>query len=542
MNVFLNHASFSMASNRPSAQAQINLEVTVVAGFGLQNEQWFGKKGAYVLVQYGSTQYRTRTCKDGSINPVFSHDKFEFKPIEGPDHNLRVTVLNSNTNNPIGKGKVDLQYVFSSGYHECTCLLTNDKTSAGEIRLILRYQNTQLEQAKLDLENMKVKLAGKDEEMTALRDELNACSRSARLEQAATQRARTSESALKKTQSELMRMRSELYTFRQAAMQKPAATAKDMILESTSNKMQAMMAAKEAQVITLTSALDACREVAQQEKAVVNKMLADSELALKQIQTAQIEELAALKKELEAASLRVINYELAQKKLQADLANKDIELTAMGAKLEFSDRNTKMEEMATELALKEMRADNASKVAEMTALREELSAGGDQVFKQNRMLKKMQSELKVKDHELISLRAQFKIYSKTSQSQSQLEQELKKMQSELTAKDRELHTLNKLFDDCHRAAEQDHKSALNKQKQLNVKLGSVMCVIINIFYFYKSTLEDKGSSEELKAAINEMIEILTNTLDINDECIYQFVTSSDEDDIVRALRSILEWI
>ncbi|CAM8977272.1 unnamed protein product [Rhodiola kirilowii] len=112
-----------MASNGCSIQDQI-LEVTgmethqfssaatsnfrlcrfnaVVSGTGLKDTERYGKQDPYVVVKYGSTEYRTRTCKDGGKNPVFYPDKFQFKLIEGI-RELRVTALNSN--NLIGKRK-----------------------------------------------------------------------------------------------------------------------------------------------------------------------------------------------------------------------------------------------------------------------------------------------------------------------------------------------------------------------------------------------------------------------------------------------------
>uniref|UniRef100_A0A7N0T3T7 C2 domain-containing protein n=1 Tax=Kalanchoe fedtschenkoi TaxID=63787 RepID=A0A7N0T3T7_KALFE len=150
MDVFLNHSSFSSSSsfNAPSncrsIQGQI-LEVTVVAGNRLTNTERFTKQDPYVYVEYGSTKKRTRTCKDGGVNPVF-HDKFQFELIEGL-HKLTVRVLNRNrftAHQFIGSGTVYLDEVLAKGCQEYSCnLLREDNRSAGEITLILRYPNAQ---------------------------------------------------------------------------------------------------------------------------------------------------------------------------------------------------------------------------------------------------------------------------------------------------------------------------------------------------------------------------------------------------------------
>uniref|UniRef100_A0A7N0T393 C2 domain-containing protein n=1 Tax=Kalanchoe fedtschenkoi TaxID=63787 RepID=A0A7N0T393_KALFE len=137
-----------MVSRCDSIQDQI-LEVTVVEGSRLKDTEWFSRQDPHVFVKYGGTEFRTRTCTDGGRNPVF-RDKFKFKLFDGL-REIEISVFNSNTftsNDFIGSGKVYLEEVLTSGYQECFCQLTNNRKSAGEIRLILRYPNASLPEAK----------------------------------------------------------------------------------------------------------------------------------------------------------------------------------------------------------------------------------------------------------------------------------------------------------------------------------------------------------------------------------------------------------
>ncbi|KAM7251745.1 hypothetical protein ACFE04_023628 [Oxalis oulophora] len=120
------------------------LEVTVVGCNKLKDTEWISRQDPYVCLEYASTKHRTRTCTDGGRNPTFQ-DKFVFSMIEGL-RELQVTVWNSNTlkfDDFIGSGKIQLNKVLSQGYDDSTWTLqTKSGKSAGEVRLIMHYQNS----------------------------------------------------------------------------------------------------------------------------------------------------------------------------------------------------------------------------------------------------------------------------------------------------------------------------------------------------------------------------------------------------------------
>ncbi|WOH13908.1 hypothetical protein DCAR_0933421 [Daucus carota subsp. sativus] len=119
------------------------LEVTVVGCTKLKDTEWISRQDPYVCLEYASSKFRTRTCKDGGKNPTFQ-EKFVFTLIEGL-RELSVVVWNSNTityDELIGSTKVQLQKVLSQGYDDSPWTL-NTKTGryAGEVRLIMHYAN-----------------------------------------------------------------------------------------------------------------------------------------------------------------------------------------------------------------------------------------------------------------------------------------------------------------------------------------------------------------------------------------------------------------
>ncbi|GAV84806.1 C2 domain-containing protein [Cephalotus follicularis] len=120
------------------------LEVTVVGCNKLKDTEWFSRQDPYVIVEYGSTKHRTRTCTDGGKNPTFQ-DKFTLSLIEGL-RELNLAVWNSNSltlDDFIGGGKVPLQKVLSQGYDDSTWpLQTKTGRYAGEVRLIMHYSST----------------------------------------------------------------------------------------------------------------------------------------------------------------------------------------------------------------------------------------------------------------------------------------------------------------------------------------------------------------------------------------------------------------
>ncbi|KAF8377588.1 hypothetical protein HHK36_030970 [Tetracentron sinense] len=119
------------------------LEITVVGCNKLKDTEWISRQDPYVTLEYGSTNFRTRTCTDGGKNPTFQ-EKFVFTLIEGL-RELKILVWNSNTityDDYIGSGKVQLQKVLSQGYDDSPWpLQTKTGKYAGEVRLIMHYPN-----------------------------------------------------------------------------------------------------------------------------------------------------------------------------------------------------------------------------------------------------------------------------------------------------------------------------------------------------------------------------------------------------------------
>ncbi|CAM8977273.1 unnamed protein product [Rhodiola kirilowii] len=118
------------------------LQVTVLRGIQLKETNTFTNQNPFVKLEYGSKERRTVTVKGGGANPSFQ-DRFEFKLIQGIEI-LKVTVYNERTLGKtilIGTGEVNLGNARADGSLECTCLLFNNFTPAGEIRLLLIYPN-----------------------------------------------------------------------------------------------------------------------------------------------------------------------------------------------------------------------------------------------------------------------------------------------------------------------------------------------------------------------------------------------------------------
>ncbi|XP_073024519.1 uncharacterized protein [Primulina eburnea] len=120
-----------------------SLEITVVGCNKLKNTEWITRQDPYVCIEYGSSKFRTRTCKDGGRNPTFQ-EKFVLSLIEGL-REFSVNVWNSNTltyDDFIGSGKIQLQRVLSSGYDDSAWALQDKRgRHAGEVRLILHFAN-----------------------------------------------------------------------------------------------------------------------------------------------------------------------------------------------------------------------------------------------------------------------------------------------------------------------------------------------------------------------------------------------------------------
>ncbi|KAI3916024.1 hypothetical protein MKW98_004465 [Papaver atlanticum] len=119
------------------------LEVTVVGCNRLKDTEWISRQDPYVILEYGTTKFRTRTCTDGGKNPKFQ-EKFIFSLVEGL-HELQISVWNSNTitfDDFIGTGKVQLHKVLTHGYDDTPWpIQSKHGRCTGETRLILHYAN-----------------------------------------------------------------------------------------------------------------------------------------------------------------------------------------------------------------------------------------------------------------------------------------------------------------------------------------------------------------------------------------------------------------
>ncbi|XP_072994847.1 elicitor-responsive protein 3-like [Typha latifolia] len=117
------------------------LEVRVLGCNMLRNTEYFTTQDPYVILEYGGTKYRTRTCTDGGRNPSFN-DRFLIRLIEGLLE-MNIYVWNSNTfmsDTFIGSGRVQLQTVIDVGYSGDPCMLqTTSERYAGQVNLIMHY-------------------------------------------------------------------------------------------------------------------------------------------------------------------------------------------------------------------------------------------------------------------------------------------------------------------------------------------------------------------------------------------------------------------
>eukprot|EP00246_Nothoceros_aenigmaticus_P008714 TRINITY_DN2365_c1_g1_i2.p1 TRINITY_DN2365_c1_g1~~TRINITY_DN2365_c1_g1_i2.p1 ORF type:complete len:258 (-),score=34.37 TRINITY_DN2365_c1_g1_i2:1421-2194(-) len=122
-------------------QGQV-LEITVVGARSLRDKEWLSRQDPYVIIEYASNRFRTKTDTDGGKNPSFN-DKFMVPLIEGL-REINVQVWNSNItfDDFIGSGKILLEKALSTGYDDSGWSITS-KTGkyAGEVRTILHFAN-----------------------------------------------------------------------------------------------------------------------------------------------------------------------------------------------------------------------------------------------------------------------------------------------------------------------------------------------------------------------------------------------------------------
>ncbi|CAK9197323.1 unnamed protein product [Sphagnum troendelagicum] len=117
------------------------LEINVVGCKNLNEKEWFSEQYPYVVIEYNSNRFRTRTDTDVGRNPTFD-GKFIVTLIEDL-REVSVSVWNSNTFTPddlIGSTRILLEKALSSGYDDTAWPLKSQSGMyAGELRSILHY-------------------------------------------------------------------------------------------------------------------------------------------------------------------------------------------------------------------------------------------------------------------------------------------------------------------------------------------------------------------------------------------------------------------
>ncbi|CAK9860933.1 unnamed protein product [Sphagnum jensenii] len=117
------------------------LEINVVGCKNLNEKEWFSEQYPYVVIEYASNRFRTRTDTDVGRNPTFD-GKFIVTLIEGL-REVSVSVWNSNTftaDDLIGSTRILLEKALSSGYDDTAWPLKSQSGKyAGELRSILHY-------------------------------------------------------------------------------------------------------------------------------------------------------------------------------------------------------------------------------------------------------------------------------------------------------------------------------------------------------------------------------------------------------------------
>eukprot|EP00246_Nothoceros_aenigmaticus_P008715 TRINITY_DN2365_c1_g2_i1.p1 TRINITY_DN2365_c1_g2~~TRINITY_DN2365_c1_g2_i1.p1 ORF type:complete len:237 (-),score=42.55 TRINITY_DN2365_c1_g2_i1:385-1095(-) len=122
-------------------QGQV-LEITVVGARNLKDTEWISRQDPYVIVEYASNKFRTKTDTDGGKNPSFN-DKFMVPLIEGlREINIQVWNGNVGFDSFIGSGKILLENVLSTGFDDNGWTISSKSGKyAGEVRAILHFAN-----------------------------------------------------------------------------------------------------------------------------------------------------------------------------------------------------------------------------------------------------------------------------------------------------------------------------------------------------------------------------------------------------------------
>nr|ABF71994.1 C2 domain-containing protein / protein kinase-related [Musa acuminata] len=109
----------------------------------LKDTEWISRQDPYVILEYATTKFRTRTSRDGGRNPSFQ-EKTALSLIEGL-REISVSVWNKNTvshDDFIGSGRVQLSKVLAQGYDDsCWSIQSRSGRYSGEVKLIMHYAN-----------------------------------------------------------------------------------------------------------------------------------------------------------------------------------------------------------------------------------------------------------------------------------------------------------------------------------------------------------------------------------------------------------------
>ncbi|CAK9222827.1 unnamed protein product [Sphagnum troendelagicum] len=104
-------------------------------------EQGSSRQDPYVVIEYGSTEFRTRTNTDGGRNPSFNHTFVV--PLAKGVRELTASVWNSNSissHDHIGSARIPLDKALSSGDDDTTWQLKSEsRRNAWELRLIIHF-------------------------------------------------------------------------------------------------------------------------------------------------------------------------------------------------------------------------------------------------------------------------------------------------------------------------------------------------------------------------------------------------------------------
>ncbi|GJP63192.1 hypothetical protein CLOP_g20259 [Closterium sp. NIES-67] len=115
------------------------LELTVVGASGLKDKELFTKQDPYVVVEYGSQRFRTKTDKDGGTTPAFN-STFHLQLLPGVEE-FSAVIWNDNLgrDDVIGSCRVNFRQAFSAGVWDMWHpVYTKSQKQRGSLHLIIK--------------------------------------------------------------------------------------------------------------------------------------------------------------------------------------------------------------------------------------------------------------------------------------------------------------------------------------------------------------------------------------------------------------------